>query len=70
MTRAEAQSVRNAKSPMRQLIDILLAKGDEEFNTFCDMLDRSNLSAWANSLRQKAEWYRTKNQMDGKRYGL
>ena len=70
MTRAEAQSVRSAKSPMRRLIDILFSRGDKEFNTFCDMLDRSNLSTWANSLRQKAEWYRRKNQTNGKQYGL
>ena len=36
MTRAEAKSVRNAEDPMGWLIEILLGKGDKEFNTFCD----------------------------------
>ena len=35
MARAEAQSVRSAKDPMGRLIEILLGKGDREFNTFC-----------------------------------
>ena len=38
MTRAEAESVRSAESPMEQLITILLGKGDKEFDIFCDML--------------------------------
>ena len=63
MTRAEAQSVRNAEDPMEQLIEILLGKGDTEFNTFCDMLNKSNHCAWANSLRQKAK---TNRQKEGK----
>ena len=66
MTRAEAQSVRDAEDPMGRLIEILLGKGDKEFNTFCDMLDKSNHHGWAKSLRQNAEWYRTKNQTDCK----
>ena len=67
---AEDQTVRNAENPMEELIAILLCKGDKEFNTFCDMLESSNHSAWANRLRQKAEWYERKNQMGGKRYSL
>ena len=70
MNATEAKSVQNAKSPMGRLIEILLSKGDKEFNIFCDMLKRSNHSAWANSLRQEAERYRRKNQTDGKQYGL
>ena len=70
MNPAEEQSVRNAENPMEELITILLSKGDKEFNTFCDMLERSNHSAWTDRLRQKAEWYRTKNQMYGKQYDL
>ena len=70
MTRAEAKSVRNAEDPMGWLIENLLGKGDKEFNTFCDVLEQSNHSAWANSLRRKAEWYRTKNQTAAKQYGL
>ncbi len=70
MNPAEEQSVRNAEDPMGKLIDILLGKGDKEFKTFCDMLEKSNHRAWAISLREKAEWYRAKNQTDGKQYGL
>ena len=70
MNPAEEQSVRNADNPMEELIAILLSKGDKEFNTFCDMLERSNHSAWANRLTQEAEWHRAKNQTDGKQYGL
>ena len=70
MNPAEEQSVRNAESPMEELITILLGKGNKEFSTFCDMLEKSNHSAWANRLRQEAEWYRAKNQMNGKQYGL
>ena len=70
MNPAEDQSVQNAENPMGKLIAILLGKGDKEFSTFCDMLERSNYSAWANRLRQEAEWYRRKNQIDGKQYGL
>ena len=69
-TRAKAKSVRNAEDPMEELIAILLGKGDKEFNTFCDMLEKGNHSAWADGLRQKAEWYKTKKEMDGKQYGL
>ena len=70
MNETEAKSVRNAKSPMGRLIEILLGKGDKEFNTFCDMLERSNHSVWAYRLRQEAEQYRVKNQTSGKQYGL
>ena len=70
MNPAEAQSVRNADNPMEELIAILLGKGDKEFNTFCDMLERSNHSVWAYRLRQEAEQYRVKNQTSGKQYGL
>ena len=70
MNATEAKSVRNAECPMGRLLEILLGKGDKEFNTFCHMLERSNHGAWADSLRQKAEWYRTKNQMYGKQYVL
>ena len=70
MNPAEEQSVRNAEDPMEELIAILLGKGDKEFNTFCDMLEKGNHSAWADGLRQKAEWYKTKKEMDGKQYGL
>ena len=66
MNPAEEQSVRNADNPMGELITILLSKGDEEFNIFCDMLKRSNHSAWADRLTEKAQRYRTKNQTNGK----
>ena len=60
MTRAEAQSVRKAEDPMGWLIEILLGKGGKEYNTFCDMLDKSNHSGWANSLRLEAKANRQK----------
>ena len=67
MTRAEAQSVRSADDPMGRLIEILLSKGDKEFNTLCDMLERSNHSTWAHTLRHKAESYRG---MEGEKCNL
>ena len=68
MNATEAQSVRNA--PMGRLIEILLGKGDKEFNTFCDMLEKSNHRGWANRLRLEAKWCRVKNQTGGKQYDL
>ena len=67
MTRAEAKSVRNAEDPMGWLLEILLGKGDKEFNTFCDMLDKSNHRGWAASLRQEAKPIR---QKEGEKCGL
>ena len=55
---------------MGWLIEILLGKGDKEFNTFCDMLEKGNNRAWANRLRQRArEAKRTKDQKEGKKCG-
>ena len=68
MTAPEAQSVRNAESPMEQLIIILLGKGDTEFDIFCDMLQKSNYCAWAVKLKQKAVSLRTGDQKEGKKY--
>ena len=65
MTRAEAQSVRNAEDPMGWLIEILLGKGDEEYSTFCDMLDKSNHCGWAKRLRQEPKPNR---QKEGKKW--
>ena len=67
MTRAEAQSVPNAEDPMEWLIEILLGKGDKEFNTFCDMLNKSNHRGWANWLRLEAK---TNRQKEGKKCSL
>ena len=56
MTKPEAQSVRNAAdSQMGRLIEILQGKGDKEFDTFCEMLRKSNYSVWADKLKQEAE---------------
>ena len=66
MTTAEAVSVRNAESPMEQLITILLGKGDKEFDIFHSMLQNSNHLAWADSLKQKAESLRETDRMEGK----
>ena len=60
MTRAEAKSVQTAEDPMGWLIKILLGKGDKEFNTFCDMLNKSNHRGWAKSLRLEAKPNRQK----------
>ena len=68
MTRAEASSVQNAESPMGELITILLGKGDNEFDIFCDMLRKSNHCAWAVKLKQKAESLRTGDQKKGKKH--
>ena len=67
MTRAEAQSVRNAEDPMGRLTEIILGKGDKEFNTFCDMLEKSNHRGWADRLRLEAKMNR---QKEGKKCGL
>ena len=68
MTAAEASTVRNAESPMEQLIAILLGKGNKEFDIFCDMLRKSNHCAWAVKLKQKAESLRTGVQKKGKKH--
>ena len=68
MTTAEAQSVRNAESPMEQLIAILLGKGDKEFDIFCDMLEKSNYCVWAVKLKQVAVSLRTGDRNEGKKY--
>ena len=65
--RAKAKSVRNAEDPMGSLIEILLGKGDKEFNTFCDMLDKSNHRGWANSLRLETKLNR---QKEGKKWRM
>lgn len=70
MTTAEAQSVQNDESPMGRLIQILLGKGDKQFNTFCDMLRISNHLSWALKLKQKAERLKAEHQGEGKKYGL
>ena len=70
MTTAEAQSVRNHLSPMGRLIEILLSKGDKEFDIFCDMLQESNHRTWAVTLKWTAEKFRTKYRREGKKCGL
>ena len=65
MTTAEAVCVRNAESPMEELITILLSKGDKEFDIFYSMLQNSNHLAWADSLKQKAESLRETDRMEG-----
>ena len=68
MTAAEASTVRNAESPMGELIKILLGKGDKDFDIFCDMLQNSNHLAWAVKLKQKAESLRTGDRKEGKNF--
>ena len=70
MTTAEELRVRNDANQMGRLIEILLGKGDKEFDTFCDMLEKSNHAPWAHKLKQQAERLRVKNRDEGKKYGL
>ena len=67
MSRAEAMSVRNDASPMGRLIEILRGKTDAQFDTFCQMLQRSNHKSWANRLKQEAEKFRTNEPKEGEK---
>ena len=60
MTREEAMDVQINASPMVRLIEILRGKTDKEFDTFCNMLEKSNYQAWAHKLKQKAKTERFK----------
>ena len=40
---------------MGRLIDIPCGKGDKDFSTFLQMLQRSNNEVWAEELERKAE---------------
>ena len=66
MTKPEAQSVQSGDgSRMGRLIEILQGKGDKEFDIFCEMLQKSNYSLWANKLKQEA-----KAQKEGEKCGI
>ena len=66
MSRTEAQSVR-AKTgddqQMELIIEILLGKGDKEFATFCQMLQKSNYQVWAHELELEAEKFKISDGM-------
>ena len=71
MTRAEAKMVlQDDINQMEQLIDVLRGKGDKEFHTFCEMLQKSNYAHWANALLQEAEKLKPKSQIEGVKYGI
>ena len=70
MTRVEAMDVQSNTSPMGRLIEILRGKTDKEFDTFCDMLEKSNYRAWAYTLKQEAERLKAMAQQEGERCGI
>ena len=61
MSRFEAQVVRaqhGSSEQMGRLIEILLGKGDQDFDVFLQMLRRANYAAWAMELERKAEEFK------------
>ena len=57
MSKAEAQLVMNQtgdNEKMAELVRMLRGKGDKEFDTFCEMLRKSNYDVWANELQKQA----------------
>ena len=66
MDSAEAQSVRDKTGDTQQIeqvIDVLQGKGDKEFATFCQMLQKSNYQVWARQLELEAEKFKTSDGM-------
>ena len=66
MNSAEAQRVRDKTGDAQQIeevIDILRGRGDEEFATFCQMLQKSNYQVWAHELELEAEKFKTSDGM-------
>ena len=58
MDSAETQCVRDKTGDAQQIeevVDILRGKGDKEFSTFCQMLQKSNYPVWAHELELEAE---------------
>ena len=58
MDRFEAQTVKqepNKHKQIEKLIEILCGKDDDAFDTFLNMLEKSNNSVWANELKRVAE---------------
>ena len=70
MSREEAMDVQRNANPMVRLIAILRGKTDKEFDTFCDMLEKSNYSVWANTLKQEAERWKMLAQKKGKKCSI
>ena len=67
MDSAETQRVRDKTGNAQQieeLIDILRGKGDKEFATFCQMLQKSNYQVWARVLELEAEKFKTSGGME------
>ena len=48
---------------IEEVIDILRGKGDKEFATFCQMLQKSNYQVWARELELEAEKFKTSDGM-------
>ena len=69
MTREEAKDVRSNASPMDRLIEILRGKTDKEFDTFCDLLEKSNYCAWACKLKEEADKFKTLAPKEGEKCG-
>ena len=66
MDSAETQRGRDKTGNAQQieeLIDILWGKGDKEFATFCQMLQKSNYQVWARQLELEAEKFKTSDGM-------
>ena len=62
LNQAEMQSVAamtNSMEQMDKIVEILLGKEDKCFGNFCDILTNSNNEVLANSLRVKAEEFRS-----------
>ena len=58
MSRTEAQRVRakiGEEQQMEEVISILLGKGNTEFATFCQMLQKCNYAVWAHKLESEAK---------------
>ena len=58
MSPCEAQVVREqqgSSEQMGRLIDFLCGKGDKDFSTFLQMLQRTNNEVWAEELERKTE---------------
>lgn len=61
MDQTEVQKVKlltGNRERVALVIDVLLAKGDKDFDTFCKLLQRNNCSDLANSLEDKASRFK------------
>ena len=70
MTRAEAMNIQSNANPMVRLVEILRGKTDKEFDTFCDMLEKSNYPIWAFTLKRAAAGFKALTHVEGERCGI